>query len=113
LLKDRYNLIAQESTLEQFTAIFSGADTENTFPIKWLSSNRLLSYFLSHTFENQDWQSIAGTRKLFLNARNKHLTANDLSVAKNEYENNGSPKGYQKIDSILKEINNINNIKTS
>jgi len=113
LLRDKHKLIAPETSLEQFTATFTGVDIENSIPVKWLSTNRLLAYFLSHTFEGQDWQSIAGTRRLFLNSKNKPLTANDLSVAKNEYENNGSPKGHEKIDSILKEIKNIKNIKTS
>jgi hypothetical protein len=113
LMKDRHKLIDPETTLDQFTAVFTGVAAGNTSPIKWLSSNRLLAYFLAHTFESQDWQSIAGTQKLFLNKRNKQLTANDLSVAKNEYESNGSPKGHEKIDSILKEIKNIKNIKNS
>jgi len=99
----QYKLIASETTIEQFTAIFTGQPTDNIKPIKWLNSNRLLAYFLDCAFSGQTWQSIAGNGKLFYN-KTKCLTANDLSVAKKGYVDYGQPKDYEKIDLILKTI---------
>ena len=103
LMINEYKLIASGTTLEQFTAIFTGQPTKNIKPIKWLNSNRLLAYFLDCAFSGQNWQSIAGNGKLFHN-KTKSLTANDLSVAKKGYVDFGQPKDYEKIDLILKTI---------
>ena len=110
---DKYKLIAPETTLEQFTATFTGQPIESIEPIKWIKSNRLLAYFLESVFSGQDWQSIAGNGKLFHNKKAKCLTANDLSGAKKGYLDFGKPKGFEIIDNILKTIKNIHNIKTS
>lgn len=104
LMKDTYKLIDQQTNLEQFTAVFTGQDIENINPIKWLHSNRLLAYFLDSAFYGQDWQSIAGNGKLFINKKSKIITANDLSVAKKGYVDFGKPKDYEIIDLILKTI---------
>lgn len=100
------------TTLEQFTAIFTAQPSESIIPLKWIDSNRLLAYFLDLSFKGHDWQSIAGHGKLFLNKKGKILTANDLATAKEGF-NYGNPKGHNLIDTILKEIKNIKNIKTS
>ena len=103
LMINKHSLIASDTTLEQFTAIFTGQPIKNIKPIKWLNSNRLLAYFLDCAFSGQAWQSIAGNGKLFYN-KTKCLNANDLSVAKKGYVDYGQPKGYEKIDLILKTI---------
>ena len=103
LMINKHKLIASDTTLEQFTAIFTGQPIKNIKPIKWLNSNRLLAYFLDCAFSGQAWQSIAGNGKLFHN-KTKSLTANDLSVAKKGYVDFGQPKDYEKIDLILKTI---------
>lgn len=103
LMINKHKLIASDTTLEQFTAIFTGHPIKNIKPIKWLNSNRLLAYFLDCAFSGQAWQSIAGNGKLFHN-KTKCLTANDLSVAKKGYVDYGQPKDYEKIDLILKTI---------
>jgi hypothetical protein len=107
LMLDKYKLIAPETTLEQFKAIFTGQPIETIEPVKWMESNRLLAYFLETAFYGQDWQSIAGNGKLFMNSKNKLLSANDLSVAKKGYKDNGEPKGYEKIDLILSAIKKL------
>lgn len=111
LVKDKF-IDDNQSDLKAFTAIFTGQPIETIKPIKWTNSNRLLAYFLDTAFNSQDWQSIAGNGKLFLNYKGKILTANDLSVAKKGFDF-GKPKGYEKIDKILSEIKNTKNIKTS
>ena len=105
LMIDTYKLIASETTLEQFKAIFTGQQMDEGFePIKWIDTNRLLAYFLDSVFKSQDWQSIAGNGKLFKNSKNKLITANDLSVAKKGYSDYGPSKDHEKIDLILKTI---------
>jgi len=103
-MKDTYKLIDPQTNLEQFKAVFKGQDIEKIKPIKWLHTNRLLAYFLDCAFSGQDWQSIAGNGKLFINSNLKIITANDLSVAKKGYVDFGKPKGYEIIDMILKTI---------
>lgn len=102
LMKDTFKVIDPQTNLEQFTAVFTGQDIENINPIKWLHTNRLLAYFLDCAFYGQDWQSIAGNGKLFINKNSKIITANDLSVAKKGYVDYGKPKDYEIIDLILK-----------
>lgn len=113
MISNKYKLIASDITLERFTAIFSEQPFDSVKPIKWLKSNRLLAYFLDTKFSSQDWQSIAGQGKLFLNKKGKQLTANDLAAAKSNIEKFTKPIGFEMIDNILKEIKNIQNIKTS
>jgi hypothetical protein len=110
-LKDG-NFIDKETNLKDFTAIFTGKPIESINPIKW-NNNRLLAYFLETLFSGQDWQSIAEHGKLFKSIKGKLLNRNDLSKAKKDYLDYGLPKGYEKINQILKEIKNIKNIKTS
>jgi hypothetical protein len=105
LMRDKYKLIASETTFEQFKAVFTGQPIDDSFePLKWKESNRLLAYFLDSAFSGQNWQSIAGKGNLFFNLKGKLIKANDLSVAKKEYTDNGKPKGYEKIDMILSTI---------
>lgn len=104
LMKDTYKLIDPETTIEQFKDSFITEDIENIIPLIWLETNRLLVYFLDNYFKGQNYQSIAENRKQFSRPNKILLNANDLSVAKNNYEECGKPKGYEKIDLILKDI---------
>lgn len=99
MIDEDNNMIA-EKNYEQFEAIFTGQSIEKIKPIKWIASNRLLAYFLDNAFSG-DWPNIAGSGKLFINKRNKLLTANDLSAAKSDYSKYGQPKGCEKIDRLL------------
>jgi hypothetical protein len=100
-----HKLIGPETTYDQFKAVFTGQSLE---PIKWISSNRLLAYFLDCAFYGQNWQSIAENGNLFLNLKGNKISANDLSVAKSSYNVYGKPKGYEVIDSLLREIKSGN-----
>jgi hypothetical protein len=99
-----YKIIAIETAYELFQAVLTGKPIEQGVSIKWNESNRLLAYFLDCVFSGQDWQSIAGNGKLFSNKKDKPITANDLSVAKSNYLAYGLPKGYEKIDLIIRTI---------
>jgi len=99
----KYRLISTETNLNEFIAIFTGKLTTISKPIKWLSSNKLLAYFLDKTFTGQNWQSISSNLKLFVNNSDKPITANDLAVAKNSFKH-GEPKGHDMINEILKSI---------
>lgn len=104
-MKDKYKLIAPETTYEQFKAVFTGQPINEKFKrIKWIKSNRLLAYFLDNCFSGHDWQSIAGN--VFINAKDKLLTSNDMAVAKNTYSDYGNPRGSEEIDKLLKDIKN-------
>lgn len=104
LMLNKYKLIAPDTNLSQFKAVFTGQSIKSIEPVKWIVSNRLLAYFLDSAFLGQNWQSIVGNGKLFLNPRGKILNAGDLSVAKNQYNGFGKPIGYEKIDLILSTI---------
>jgi hypothetical protein len=105
LMAVKYKLIAQDTHLVDFIAVFTGKLTDSAKPIKWIESNRLLAYFLAEVFPSQHWQSIASNNEYFINKKDKPIKANDLSVAKNQIEIFGKPKGYEMIDLILKTIN--------
>jgi hypothetical protein len=105
LMVVKHKLIAHETHLVDFIGVFTGKLTDTTRPIKWIDSNKLLAYFLAAVFPSQHWQSIAANNGYFINRNDKPINANDLSVAKNQIENFGKPKGHEKIDLILKTIN--------
>lgn len=114
LMHDRCNLIAPNITYEQFKAVFTGQPIDENFePVRWISSNRLLAYFLDSVFIGQDWQSIAANGDFFLNKKGNSFSANDLAQAKKGFKDFGKPKGYEMIDKILSDIKKIHNIKTS
>lgn len=95
-------MIDEQTDLKDFIATFTGQPTDNTKPIKWIDSNRLLAYFVDTCFSGQDWQSIAHNGKLFQNKKGKLLTQSDLSSANDRKF--GKPKGSEKIDEILTAI---------
>lgn len=96
------------TTLTDFATLF----TEKTLPvspIKWMKSNRLLSYLFTQLFTMniitcETWQSRIEAGSFFINRSGKKVTANDLAVAKTEFEASGNPKGFEKIDAILKTL---------
>lgn len=110
MISNKHKLIASDTSIEQFTATFTGQSINSNKPIKWLKSNRLLAYFLDAVFIGQDWQSIAEKGKLFLNKKGNLLSANDLAAAKSYYIKYGYPNGSKIIDDILTNIKNINTI---
>lgn len=70
LMIDKYKLIASDTTLEQFTATFTGQTIESIIPIKWHQDNasELLyfiqrleqSYNIEHNPKKADYQKMTG-----------------------------------------------------
>jgi hypothetical protein len=96
--------IDDKTTLEQFKAIFTGQSINNIKPIKWIEDTKLLAYFLDNIITDPKWQSIAGKAMLFNSKYNTPITASNLSKSKKDYKDYGRPKGYEKIDKLLNDI---------
>jgi hypothetical protein len=102
LMKNKYKLIAEETTYEQFNAVFTGQPTENIKPIKWLVAKNLNAYFIEQLViekklskaANKDVWDIA--KKCFTNG--KHF-----SQLVDLYNNNksGKPKNHNLIDELI------------
>lgn len=112
LISDKNEFIHSITTFEQFRAIFEANPTEAIIPVRWLKSNRLLAYFfnclfLNHFINNEYWQSVIEKNKFFLNRNKKNITANDLAVAKSNYEDFNNPIGHNKIDAIIDNVKSI------
>lgn len=94
--------------IDNFAAIFNDQTLpENFKSVKWHKSVRLLAYFVMMLNDMSiiycdTWQSTIEAGALF--TRSKKITANDLAVAKNNFESNGNPRGHLKIDAILKTL---------
>ena len=96
-------------------------DIENIFlpelvrplePIAWKDSNRLIAYFFESLFDNlfiknRNYASVIEKCELFYNESGKLLNANDISVAKNEYNKNGNPLGHKIIDNLISSLRQI------
>lgn len=114
-LKDA-GYIEQGTTKEAFTAIFAEERTEEKEcnPVKWNGSNRLLAYLFSQMSSgnnplilSREWQSIIEKSRLFKNKNGKTINAGDLATALNSINDPLTalnPKGYEKIDAILKTL---------
>jgi hypothetical protein len=101
--------IHAKTSTEDFSAIFNPEPLPKGFkPVKWNKSNRLLSYFFTMLWNrrliHETWQSQIEASKLFKNQSGKDLKANDLAVAKKDYETYGNPRGFESIDKILKSL---------
>ncbi len=102
-----YNLIPNDYLENDFKVIFTGQPTKNIKTMQWLATNRLLVYMLINLpIDTKNWQSVAGNGELFKNAAGKILNANDLSQAYNEGVKICKPIGHEKIDLIIKAIQN-------
>lgn len=104
--------IDEAVSYNEFTEVLYGSDVLIN-PIKWLKSNRDLAYFLSTLYErkmieNCFWQNISEKRQLFVNMKDKCLKARDLSSAREQYLNEGSPREAENIDQILKAVKGLN-----
>jgi len=114
LMRDGY--IHSDTTKEDFRAIFSD-DLTQCKAVKWTASNRLLAYLFNQMNSGSNplilsgqWQSIIGKNKLFKNKAGKYLTAQDLATALNAINDQLkglNPKGSEKIDEILENLNTL------
>jgi hypothetical protein len=110
LINAPHSFIDPKTDFKDFTAIFSDNLT-NCTAIKWSASNKLLSYLFDQLYAGnfivKEWQSIIEKYNLFQNKAGKYLTAQDLASALNSINDpfHGlNPRGYEKIDIILKNL---------
>lgn len=101
-------LIAQETTLEQFTAIFTGQPIESIEPVEWIETTVLLAYFIDcltgseKISKNKDYWVIGASCFMRID---RNLTNRHLITARNNYMSNhtgyGKPRNYDLIDSLF------------
>jgi hypothetical protein len=102
-------VIASETTLEQFSAIFTEQITIDK-PIKLIASNRLFAYLFDllynyNLIENKAWISIIDKGRLLLNNSGKPIKSGDLHTAKSEIAKPGlEPKGYIEINTLMDKL---------
>jgi hypothetical protein len=96
--------IDSKTTLEQFTAIFTGQPTDNIPPIKWTATTKLLAYFLDHADLNQNYQALVGEKGLFISSKGTPISASNLAASLSQIKSSGKPKGHEKIDKLLNDI---------
>jgi hypothetical protein len=121
LNKDQLNLLSTFLCNNNLIDNKFQRDIENIFlpelvrplePITWKNSNRLIAYFFESFFDNlfiknRNYASVIETCELFYNESGKLLNANDIAVAKNEYNNYGNPLGHKIIDSLIFSLRQI------
>lgn len=108
--------IDQKHHFQDFSMIFV-KDLTQCKAVKWTASNRLLAYLFNQMNSGSSpfilsgqWQSIIGKNKLFKNKAGKYLTAQDLATALNAINDplkGLNPKGSEKIDEILENLNTL------
>jgi hypothetical protein len=96
--------IDSKTTLEQFTAIFTGQPIDNIPPIKWTATTKLLAYFLDHADLNQNYQALVGEKGLFISSKGNPISASNLAASLSQIKSSGKPKGHEKIDKLLNDI---------
>jgi hypothetical protein len=99
-----YNFIDDKTTLEQFKAVFTGQPIETIQPIKWIETTTLLAYFLDNADIKQNYQSIVGKTGLFISKKDNPISASNLAASLSNFNKYGKPKGHEKIDKLLNDI---------
>ncbi|WP_431158031.1 hypothetical protein [Winogradskyella poriferorum] len=101
LMIGNYKLISSETSLEQFTEVFTGKSIKNIKPIKRTAkfTNSLLAYFVNELFYKSYPNSYLSIAEACFEAKN-------LSKAITNYSNNKSrkPKNFEIIDDIISQI---------
>lgn len=103
--KMRGELISPETTLEQFTAIFTSRPIEEVEPVEWIEKTVLLAYFIEEYIikkaqgYNEHWKIAA---KCFFHKTNK-ITQRNLLGSKNNYLDNksGNPRDSCLVDGLF------------
>ncbi|MFT2007190.1 hypothetical protein ACMA1I_00820 [Pontibacter sp. 13R65] len=101
LIKDGY--LPAETDLKNFKALFSGKNINSIEPLQWLKNKNLLAYLIDQLYDmgklpdDTNYWSIA--EACFIHTKN-------LKQQRINYQNNkqGKPKGYSKIDALLKQF---------
>ncbi len=97
------NLISNDTTLENFTKVFTYNPISEITKIKWTEQSGLLAYFIDElNFQKRFKFSV----EIFSIARDCFTNANNLSKLKYQYLGNkkGFPRNNHIIDNILKSI---------
>lgn len=95
------NLIAPNTLKEDFKNVFSKKELTTITTIDWTDDTSLLAYFISELIKNKYISKGTGFWKIAEACFPKHK---NLKQAKDQYLNNksGLPRGYKKINAILK-----------
>lgn len=96
--------IASETTLKQFTAIFTGQPIDDSLkPIEWIEAKSLLAYFIDQIFE---LGKIPDNTNFWSIAKFSFFNADTLKHLKDSYKKNNSckPKGFSKIDRLFENL---------
>ena len=102
LMINKYKLIASDTTLEQFTAIFTGQPIKNIKPIKWNVSKTLNAYFIEQLI-NKNKLSKAINIDIWVISKYCFSNGANFSQSIDNYKNSktGKPSNYNLIDDLL------------
>jgi len=102
LLNKDYNLIASETTFNQFKGVFTGQPIESINPIKWIASKSLNAYFIEQLINKNKLSKVINTdiweisKYCFYNGTNFSQLIDNYNNSKT-----GKPKNYNLIDDLL------------
>lgn|GEM_PF-2750089 len=98
--KMKGKFIDNETTLVQFTSVFSGQATDSITPLKWIAAKNLLAYFIDLIRTNN---KVALNTELWAIAKKCFVGANNLSQSRDLYLNSKKqrPKNYHLIDELF------------
>jgi hypothetical protein len=102
LMINKHKLIASDTTLEQFTAIFTGQPIKNIRPIKWNVSKTLNAYFIEQLI-NKNKLSKAINIDIWVISKYCFSNGANFSQSIDNYKNSktGKPSNYNLIDDLL------------
>jgi hypothetical protein len=102
LLINEYKLIASDTTLEQFTTIFTGQSIESVKPVKWNATKSLNAYFIEQLI-NKNKLSKAINTDIWEISKYCFSNGTNFSQLIDNYNNNkiGKPRDYNLIDDLL------------
>ena len=102
LLVNEYNLIASDTTLEQFTDIFTGQSIDYIDPIKWSASKSLNAYFIERLISKNKLSKAINT-DVWEISKSCFIDGTNFSQLIDNYNNSktGKPRNYNLIDDLL------------
>ena len=102
LLVDEYKLIASDTTLEQFTDIFTGQSIDSIDSIKWSASKSLNAYFIEQLISKNKLSKAINT-DVWEISKSCFIDGTNFSQLIDNYNNSktGKPRNYNLIDDLL------------
>ncbi len=102
LMTKTYQLIALETTYDQFKAIFTGQPRESIKPIKWIKAKNLNAYFI-HQLIKKKRISKAVNNDIWETAKQCFVDGVYFSQLIDQYSNSktGKPQNHKLIDDLL------------